>query len=69
MSDTSNSTEPATSQGTTRAAGTGTSDEQFARKVADQTDPNLDAQDVFDRESSGTSTDKSASDSDADDVR
>jgi hypothetical protein len=65
----SNPSEPATNKGTTTQAGDGVSDEQFAEEVSSETDPNLDAEDVFKRESEGASTDAPVASESADDVR
>jgi hypothetical protein len=61
--------EPATNKGTTTTAGDGVSDKKFAQEVSSETDPNLEAEDVFKRESKGTSTDESAASESADDLR
>ncbi|HEX7355846.1 MAG TPA: hypothetical protein VF288_13570 [Mycobacteriales bacterium] len=55
--------------GTTHPAGHGVDDDELARKVSQETSPDLEAQDVFERESGGTDTDKAAAQEDADDVR
>lgn len=57
------------SNGSTQPAGEGVTDEDLAKKVSDQTAPDLEAQDVFERESGGTDTDKAAADESADDVK
>lgn len=57
------------STGQTRPAGEGESDEDLAKKVAGQTAPDLEAEDVFEREAGGTDSDKAAADEDADDVK
>lgn len=49
-------------------AGAGVSDQEMAEQVAGQTDSDLKAEDVFERESGGTSTDKPAADLEADDI-
>ncbi len=54
--------------GTTQPAGAGVSDEEMARKVAEETSPDLDAEDVFERESEGTDTDKPVAEADAADL-
>jgi hypothetical protein len=54
--------------GTTQPAGAGISDEEMAAKVAGETSPDLEAEDVFERESGGTDTDKPVAEADADDV-
>ena len=47
-------------RGETRPAGEGVSDEEFAREVADQTSSDLKAEDVFEREADGASSDTEA---------
>lgn len=59
---------PATDAGTTKPAGEGVSDEEMTETVAEQTSPDLDAEDVFERESGGTDTDKAVADESADDL-
>ena len=54
------SEQPATSAGTTSAAGEGLNDEELAAQVADQTDSNLEVEETFERESDGTATDTEA---------
>ena len=66
MSNDAPNTEPATTKGTTAPAGVGESDRDFAAEVAGQTDPNLKAKDVFERESDGTSDDAAAAESSGD---
>jgi hypothetical protein len=46
--------------GETRPAGSGVSDEEMVREVADQTSSDLQAEDVFKRESTGAGTDTEA---------
>ena len=46
--------------GETRPAGEGRSDEELSREVADQTSSDLKADDVFEREAEGTSSDVEA---------
>jgi hypothetical protein len=46
--------------GETRAAGEGLSDEEMAREVAGQTSSDLKADDVFEREADGASSDVEA---------
>ena len=48
--------------GETEAAGAGLSDDEFAERVSGQTANDLKAQDVFEREAQGTSTDAPAAD-------
>ena len=54
------SEQPATSAGTTSAAGEGLSDEELAAQVADQSDSNLEVEETFERESDGATTDTEA---------
>jgi hypothetical protein len=54
--------------GTTKPAGEDVSDDEFAAQVAHQTDPNLLAEDVFEREADGSSADGPAEALDADDL-
>ena len=51
------SEQPATDAGTTRPAGDGVSDDQLAEQVGEQTSSDLEAEDVFERESDGAATD------------
>lgn len=60
---------PATSAGTTRAAGEGVGDVALAREVAEQTDPNLATDDAFQREADGAVTDTEAAKASADEMR
>ena len=46
--------------GETKPAGEGLSDEEMASQVADQTSSDLKADDVFEREADGTTTDTEA---------
>ena len=62
------SEQPATSAGTTRAAGDGVDDEQLTEQVADQTDSNLEVEGAFERESDGATTDTEAAKASADDL-
>jgi hypothetical protein len=55
-------------QGTTKPAGEGVSDDEAVAEVADQTSSDLKAEDVFERESDGTTTDTAADDASADEV-
>lgn len=55
--------------GTTQPAGEGVDDDELAKKVAGETAPDLEAQDVFERESGGTDTDKPVDEESADDVQ
>lgn len=56
------------SNGTTQPAGEGVDDDELATKVAGETSPDLEAKDVFERESGGTDTDKPAAEETADDI-
>lgn len=64
MSDTT----PATSAGTSKPAGEGVSDQEMAQEVAGQTDPNIEAEDVFERESGGATSDTEAAKAEADEL-
>ncbi len=55
-------------EGDTEAAGAGLSDEDFADRVAGQTSNDLKAEDVFEREHDGASSDGAAADLDAEDL-
>jgi hypothetical protein len=54
--------------GQTRPAGEGVSDEEMAREVADQTSPDLKADDVFEREADGAAGDTEAAKADPDEL-
>ncbi|HZB49757.1 MAG TPA: hypothetical protein VE547_11755 [Mycobacteriales bacterium] len=54
--------------GETRAAGEGLSDEEMAREVAGQTSSDLKADDVFEREAEGASSDVEAAKADPGDL-
>ena len=54
--------------GETRAAGDGLSDEEMAREVAGQTSSDLKADDVFEREAEGASSDVEAAKADPGDL-
>ncbi|MBV9870874.1 MAG: hypothetical protein JO214_09670 [Frankiaceae bacterium] len=56
------------SAGTTQPAGEGLSDEEAVAEVADQTSSDRKAEDVFERESDGASTDAPIDEASADDV-
>jgi hypothetical protein len=62
------SEQPATSTGTTSAAGEGVSDEQLAAQVAEQTDSNLEVEQTFERESDGVTTDTEAAKASGDEL-
>jgi protease I len=54
------SEQPATDAGTTRPAGAGLSNDDMADQVGDQTSSDLEAEDVFSRETQGAATDTEA---------
>lgn len=54
------SEQPATDAGTTRPAGDGLSESELAEQVGEQTSSDLQAEDVFERESDGAATDTEA---------
>lgn len=56
------------SPGTTKPAGEGLSDEDAVAEVAEQTSPDQKAEDVFEREAEGASTDAPIDEATADDV-
>jgi hypothetical protein len=58
------SEQPATDAGTTRPAGQGVGDEELAEQVGEQTSSDLEAEDVFERESEGAATDTEAAKAD-----
>jgi len=58
------SEQPATDAGTTRPAGDGVSDDELAEQVGEQTSSDLQAEDVFERESDGAATDTEAAKAD-----
>ena len=62
------SEQPATSAGTTRAAGDGLDDQELTEQVADQTDSNLEVEGAFQRESDGATTDTEAAKASGDDL-
>jgi hypothetical protein len=62
------SEQPATSAGTTRAAGDGVDDQELESQVADQTDSNLEVEGAFERESDGAATDQEISKATGDDL-
>jgi large subunit ribosomal protein L4 len=59
---------PATDAGETKPAGDGVSDEQAVQQVAEQTSSDLLAEDVFEREADGASTDEPVAEATADDA-
>jgi hypothetical protein len=58
------SEQPATDAGTTEPAGQGVSDSELAEQVGEQTSSDLQAEDVFERESDGVATDTEAAKAD-----
>jgi hypothetical protein len=63
------SEQPATPAGTTRPAGAGVGDEELEEQVADQTDPNLETEAAFERESTGAATDTEIAKADGDELK
>ena len=51
------SEQPATSAGTTRAAGDGVDDQELTQQVADQTDSDLEVEGAFEREADHAASD------------
>ena len=62
------SEQPATSAGTTRAAGDGVDDQELESQVADQTDSNLEVEGAFEREAGGATTDQEIAKASGDDL-
>ena len=62
------SEQPATSAGTTRAAGDGVDDQEMAEQVAEQTDSDLEVQGAFERESDGAASDTEAAKASGDEL-
>lgn len=60
--------QPATSAGTTRPAGEGVDDQELAEQVGEQTDSNLEVEDVFEREADGAATETEAAKATADEL-
>ena len=60
MTEPSDATAPATDAGTTKPAGEGVDDSTFVEQVGEQTDSNLEVDDVFERERDGAATDTEA---------
>lgn len=58
------SEQPATDAGTTTPAGEGVDSEELAEQVGEQTSSDLQAEDVFERESGGTASDTEAAKAD-----
>jgi hypothetical protein len=65
--ETAVSDKPATDAGTTQAAGEGVSDKEMASEVAEQTSPDLKAEEAFES-AAGKETDKPAEDALADET-
>lgn len=61
--------QPATSAGTTRPAGEGLDNQELAEQVSEQTDSNLEAEDVFERETDGAASETEAAKATADELR
>ena len=62
------SEQPATSAGTTRAAGDGVDDQELSEQVAEQTDSNLEVEGAFEREADGAATDTEAAKASGDEL-
>ena len=62
------SEQPATDAGTTAPAGEGVSDQELAEQVGEQTSSDLQAEDVFERESDGAASDTEAAKADGDEL-
>ena len=62
------SEQPATSAGTTRAAGDGVDDQELEAQVAEQTDSNLEVEGAFEREADGAATDTEIARASGDDL-
>lgn len=62
------SEQPATNAGTTRPAGEGVDDEEFASEVGEQTPSDLKVEDVFEREGEGATSGVEAAKESADDA-
>ena len=60
--------QPATSAGTTRPAGAGLDDQELAEQVGEQTDSNLEVEDVFEREADGAASETEAAKATADEL-
>ena len=54
------SEQPATSAGTTRAAGDGVDDQELTQQVAEQTDSDLEVEGAFEREADGAASETEA---------
>ena len=62
------SEQPATSAGTTRAAGDGVDDQELEAQVAEQTDSNLEVEGAFEREADGAATETEVAKASGDDL-
>ena len=62
------SEQPATSAGTTRAAGDGVDDQELETQVAEQTDSNLEVEGAFEREADGAATETEAAKASGDEL-
>ena len=62
------SEQPATDAGSTKPAGEGVSDDELAEQVGEQTSSDLQAEDVFERESDGAATDTEAAKAEGDEL-
>ena len=62
------SEQPATDAGTTKPAGEGVGTDELAEQVGEQTSSDLQAEDVFERESGGAATDTEAAKADGDEL-
>lgn len=62
------SEQPATNIGTTKPAGEGVDDAEFASEIGEQTSSDLKVEGAFERESGGASSDVEAAKEDADDL-
>lgn len=59
---------PATSAGSTSAAGAGVDNDELSEQVAEQTDSNLEVEATFEREADGASTDTEAAKASGDEL-
>ena len=69
QSDSSATTAPATSAGTTRPAGEGLGDEQLQEQVAEQTSSDLEVEGAFEREADGAATETEVAKATGDELR
>ncbi len=63
------SEQPATSAGTTRAAGDGVDDQELESQVAEQTSSDLEVEGAFEREADGAASDTEVAKADADELQ